>query len=427
MKIVRVVVAGVIVALGACGGTQPGGDAAAASAPAKQGPHAHAVTRQFSIEGSKLVVAESTYVDGIAMRFKDGAAVALTETPISACAKLAVMASSRTEFDTAALGAKPALMLVRNEEHPQGAILLIEPGSTTTLEATFPALVTKGDALIASGDVGDAGWGSIDATKYGAEKSPHVRLDVNLPYSTRSDAGAVAADASAEAKWLHDLQAKAGNDTQAVVDASFLVDPEDYRSGLSSSRWFDVLANWNDFSVVSLATDKGCATMVLRAPGFSGGYREAVIQTQLIGDVRKVTSAQTEDFDTIEGDYFVGRIEHPKLGAFPVIDARAFSQPGVGLVVYFSDKPIADETFESLVTRQRMLRAVSSFQSGGQYTFSHYDFGGPGLPIEQIDAGNSTSNAFVDEKEIRGLIKIGEGTGPHIAVNFDLALKATAQ
>ena len=427
MKIVRVVVAGVIVALGACGGTQPGGDAAAASAPAKQGPHAHAVTRQFSIEGSKLVVAESTYVDGIAMRFKDGAAVALTETPISACAKLAVMASSRTEFDTAALGAKPALMLVRNEEHPQGAILLSEPGSTTTLEATFPALVTKGDALIASGDVGDAGWGSIDATKYGAEKSPHVRLDVNLPYSTRSDAGAVAADASAEAKWLHDLQAKAGNDTQAVVDASFLVDPEDYRSGLSSSRWFDVLANWNDFSVVSLATDKGCATMVLRAPGFSGGYREAVIQTQLIGDVRKVTSAQTEDFDTIEGDYFVGRIEHPKLGAFPVIDARAFSQPGVGLVVYFSDKPIADETFESLVTRQRMLRAVSSFQSGGQYTFSHYDFGGPGLPIEQIDAGNSTSNAFVDEKEIRGLIKIGEGTGPHIAVNFDLALKATAQ
>ncbi|MEO7936323.1 MAG: hypothetical protein ABIR27_08690 [Dokdonella sp.] len=427
MKIIHVVVAGVIVALVACGGTQPGSDAAAASTPAKQGPHAHAVTKQFSIEGNKLVVAETTYVDGMAMRFKDGATVALTEAPISACAKLAVMANSRSEFETAALGAKPVLMLVRNEEYPQGAILLVEPGSTTTLEATFPALVTKGDALIASGDIGDAGWGSIDATKYGGEKSPHVRLDVNLPYSARSDAGAVAADASAEAKWLRELQAKAGNDTQAVVDASFLIDPEDYRSGMSSSRWFDVLANWSDFSVVSLATDKGCATMVLRAPGFSGGYREAVIQTQLIGDVRKVISAQTEDFDNIEGDYFVGRIEHPKLGAFPVIDARAFSQPGVGLVVYFSDKLIGDETFESLVTKQRMLRAVSSFQSGSQYSFSHYDFGGPGLPVEQLDAGNSTTNAFVDEKEIRGLIKIGEGAGPHIAVNFSLALKAVAQ
>lgn len=423
MKVMPFVAGGLIVVLGACGGTGSAGESAAAAPPAKQGPHAMAVTKHFSVEMDKLIVEEKSYVDGVAMRFKDAAAVALTEAPISACAKLAVVANSRTELQTTALGDKPVLMLVRNEEHPQGAILLVEPFSTTTLEDAFPALVTAGDALIAKADVGDAGWGSIDATKYGGAKAPHVRLDVNLPYSVRSDADAVAADASAEAKWLRELQAKAANDTQAVVDASIQVDAEDYRSSMSGSRWFDVLANWSDFSVISLATDKGCATMVLRAPGFAGGYREAIIQTQMVGQERKVISAQTEDMDSVEGDYFVGRIEHPKLGAFPVIDARAFSQEGIGLVVYFSDKPITDEPFEAQVTRQRMLRAVSSFQSGGQYSFSSYDFGGPGVPLEQIAANNSTSNAFFDEKEIRGLIKFGEGEGPHIAVNFSLALK----
>lgn len=423
MKIVRIVLVGTIVVLGACGGTGSAGESKAAVTPAaKQGPHAKAVTKRFSVDMDKLVVEEKTYVDGVAMRFKDSAAVALTEAPISACAKLAVIAESREELQTAALGDKPVLMLVRNEEHPQGAILLVEPYSTTTLEDAYPALVTTGDAVVASGDVGDAGWGSIDATKYGGAKAPHVRLDVNLPYSARNDAGAVAADASVEAKWLRELQAKTGNDPQAVVDATTHIDTEDSRSSMTSSRWFDVLGNWSDVSVVALATDKGCATMVLRAPGFAGGYREAIIQTQMVGDARKVISAQTEDTNSVEGNYFVGRIEHPGLGAFPVMDARAFSEPGVGLVVYFSDKPMAAEPFETLITRQRMLRAVSTFQSGSQYTFSHYDFAGPGVPVEQIDAGNSTTNASVDEKEISGLIKIGEGQGPHIAVNFNLAL-----
>lgn len=426
MQIKRVVAVGLIVLLGACGAGGSGGGSAAAVTPAKQGPHAKAVTRQFSVEMDKLVVDEKTYVDGLAMRFKDGAAAALSETPISACSKLAVVASSRSDFQTAALGDKPVLMLVRNGEHPQGAILLVEPYSTTTLEDAFPALVTDGDALLASGDVGDAGWGSIDATKYGAEKSPHVRLDVKLPYATRNDADPVAADASPEAKWLRELQAKAGSDTQAAVDASLQVDTEDYRSSMTSSRWFDVLGNWSSFSVVALATDKGCATMVLREPGFAGGYSEAIIETQMVGDVRKVTSAQTESMDSVEGDYFVGRIEHPKLGSFPVVDARAVAEEGVGLVVYFSDKPIGAEPFESLIAKQRVMRAVSSFQSGSQYWFSQYEFGGPGVPVEQVDAGNSTSNPSIDEKEIAGLIKLGEGEGPRIAVNFRLPLaKAT--
>ena len=420
MKIMQVVVVGLIIVLGACGGA--GSPAESAAAPVKQGPHAKAVTKRFSVDLDKLVVEEKTYVDGLAMRFKDGAAVALTEAPISACAKLAVVANSGSEFQTEALSDKPVLMVVRNEQHPQGAILLVEPYSTTTLEEAFPALVTNGDALIASGDVGDAGWGSIDATKYAAEKSPHVRLDVSLPYSMRNEADAVAADTSAEAKWLRDLQTKARNDTQAVVDATLQVDPEDYRSSMTSSRWFDVLGNWRNFSVSALATDKGCATMLLRAPGSAGGYREAIIQTRMAGDVRKVISAQTENTNSVEGNYFVGRIEHPALGAFPVVDARAFSEAGVGLVVYFSDKPIAAEPFESLVTKQRMMRAISTFQSGSQYGFSTFDLGGPGVPVEQIPAGNSTSNAFVDEKEIRGLIDLAEGDGPHVVVNFSLAL-----
>ncbi|MBL0162570.1 MAG: hypothetical protein IPP82_02650 [Xanthomonadales bacterium] len=180
MQIVRVVVAGMIAMLSACGEKGPVETAAAVPAAA-QGPHAHAVTKQFSIEGSKLVIEEKTYVDGLAMRLDDGAGAVLTETPLSACAKLAIVAHGSLEFDAARFGEKPALMLVRNQEHPQGAILLIEPYSMTTLEDAFPSLVTEGGTLVASGDVGDAGWGSIDATKYGGEKAPHVRLDVKLP------------------------------------------------------------------------------------------------------------------------------------------------------------------------------------------------------------------------------------------------------
>jgi hypothetical protein len=424
MQIRRVVALGVIVVLGACGGAGSGGETAAAPRVAEQGPHAHAVTKQFSVDMDGLKVEEKTYVDGVALRTKDAAGALLTEVPLSACTKLAIVARGDLEFDSGTLGEKPALKLVRDEEHPKGAILLIEPYSTTTLEGDFPALVTDGGTLSASGDIGDAGWGSIDATKYGKEKAPHVRLDVKLPYATLDGADPIAADASAEAKWLRETQAKAGADTQAAAEASMQAREDDYST---SSAWFDILGNWSDLSVIALASDKGCATMVLRAPGFAGGYREAVIQTRLEGDARKVTSAKTESFDSVEGDYVVGRIEYAKLGAFPVVHARAAREEGVGLVVYFSDKPIAAEPFESLVAKQRMLRAVSSFESGSNYSFSHYDLGGPGVPVEQIDAGNSTSNPYVDEKDIAGLIKLENADGPRIAVNFHLGLKGTAK
>lgn len=422
MQAIRAIVVLAAAMLGSCGNAGSGGESVAASQPRQQGPQARAVTKSFSVEMDKLIVDEKTYVDGLAMRFENGAAAALTEAPISACTRLAVVAQSQTELQTSALAEKPVLMLVRNEEHPNGAILLVEPYSTTTLEDAFPALVTEGNELIAKGDVGDAGWGSIDATKYGAEGAPHVRLDVSLPYAKPGDIDPVAADASAEAKWLRDMRAKAAPDTQATVDASLQVDPDDYSGSVTSNAWFDLLANWANFNVVAVATDQGCATLVVREPGFVGGYREAIIQTRLVDNERKVTSIQTESKDSIDDHYAFGRVEQTKLGAFPILHGRAAREEGVGLVVYLSDKPVGEEPFETLVTKQRMLRAVASSEYGDQYSFSHYDLGGPGVAPEQISAGNSTTNPHLDDKEIAGLIKLEDGDGPRIAVNFQLAL-----
>jgi hypothetical protein len=147
----------------------------------------------------------------------------------------------------------------------------------------------------------------------------------------------------------------------------------------------------------------------------------------MVGDVRKVTAAKTTSVDSVDGDYVIGRIESAKLGGFPVLHARAAREEGIGLVVYFSDKPLTSEPFESLAAKQHMMRAVASTEHGNQYSFSHYDLGGPGVPVEQIDAGNSTTNPAIDEKEVAGLIKLGEGEGPRIAVNFRLALGGPAR
>jgi hypothetical protein len=286
--------------------------------------------------------------------------------------------------------------------------------------------VTEGPALIAKGDVGDAGWGSIDASKYGGENAPRARMDVDLPYASLAEADPVAADASAEAVWLRDLQSKAKSGTEAVVDASLVVNEEDYESYSAKSSWFDILGNWSDLSVVALGTGKDCATLVLREPGFSGGYREAIVATRMIDGVRKVTSAQTQSIDSVEGSYVIGRIEHAGLGGFPVMHARAAREEGVGLVVYFSDKPFTTESFDTLVARQRMLRAVASAEYSGQYSFSYYDIGGPGVAVEQVAAGNSTTNPSIDDKEVAGLIKLSEGGGPRISVNFRLPLGSQA-
>ena len=77
-----------------------------------------------------------------------------------------------------------------------------------------------------------------------------------------------------------------------------------------------------------------------------------------------------------------------------------------------------ERTYESTC----VLRAVSSAEWSGQYSFSEYELGGPGVDVEKFSAGNSTSNPHVDDKEIGGLIKLEEGAGPLITVNFRLPL-----
>ena len=221
---------------------------------------------------------------------------------------------------------------------------------------------------------------------------------------------------------MRNLRSKVATGSQGVVEASLQVNMEEYSGSQTSNAWFDVLSNWSNFNVVAVAADKGCATMVVREPGFIGGYTEAIIQTRMVGDMRKVTAAQTQSMDSIEGDYVFGRIEHAKLGGFPVLYGRAADEDNLGLVFYFSDKPIAAEPFESLIAKQRMLRAVAGVASATQYSFSYYELAGPGVPVEQIGAGSSTTNAAIDEKEIAGLIKLTEGEGAHIAVNFRLPL-----
>ncbi|HNV09565.1 MAG: hypothetical protein WBC13_12860 [Dokdonella sp.] len=422
MKMSRSALAVAVVMLMACTGGGPSGESVAATATAAKGPLAHVVTRQFSVEMDKLLVDEHVYVDGVAMRVEDGAGALLTETPLSACAKLAVVGRGNLEFDAATLGEKPALRLVQNSEYPQGAALVVEAYSTTTLEGTLPGLDTKGKEFVASGDVGDAGWGSIDPTKYGAEKSPHVRMDVKLPFSSLESVDSVAADASPEAKWLRDLRKQATSDGQGVADASLQVPADDYNAYSTTSAWSNILTSWSSPSVTAVASDKDCATLVLREPGFSGGYSEALVQTRMVGNVRKVVAASTKEFNSVEGDYVVGRFENAALGGVPILHARAAREDGVGLVVYFSDKPIANEPFETLVGKQRMLRAVAGIEYGNQYSFSTYDMGGPGAPVEQVSAGNSTTNPYADEKTISGLIKLQEGEAVRISVNYQLAL-----
>ena len=124
MKVSRSVLVIAVVMLMACKGGGPSGESVAATAAVAKGPHAHVVTRRFSTEMDKLIVDEHVYVDGVAMRVEDGAGALLTEAPMSACAKLAVVARGNLEFDAATLGEKPALRLVQNSEYPQGAALV---------------------------------------------------------------------------------------------------------------------------------------------------------------------------------------------------------------------------------------------------------------------------------------------------------------
>lgn len=286
----------VLVACGG-GGSEP---AKAAAAPAPAGPHATAFTRHFSVSMNKLEVDEHKYVDGVAVRVPGGGAALLSSVPLDACTKLAVIARPEADYAALASEGKPSLAVVKDEEHPNGAVLQTEPYMTQTLEESVPGLVTDGAKFVAKGDIGDAGWGQIDATKYGGTNSAHASLDIDLPYATMP-ASDPAADASDEGKWLRDLREQAGKSsstdisvTQATVEASAAIPEGDYRSG---GEWFDVVVNWNDPKVTAVVRDKDCATLVIGAMSFSDKPVQAVVHTRMVDGQRKAISVVTTGDD----------------------------------------------------------------------------------------------------------------------------------
>lgn len=407
-------------ALTACGGgAEPGADTAAPAAePAKPVSRAEAVVRTPDYDSTDMKLIERRYVDGVALRTGDGPAALLTATPIDACTRLAVLARGSADFSTFATAETPALVIVRNEEYPQGSAQLIEPGSSLYLAEAIPTLQTDGDRLVAKGQ--EAGHQPF------ADK-PSLEYDVDLPYASMAEFDPLAADAGPEAAWLRGLaqQADADGDAEALVTATFFEDESDWNSYSSRATWFDVLSNWDNFSVIAAAGGPDCATLVVQAPGFAGGSSKAVVRARGAGDQRKVFAAESSEDYGSEGNYVVGRVEHPTLGAFPIMDARAETVPDTGIVVIFSDRPIGGATWEQLVQKQRAVRAVAGVSYGTSFSLSNLEFAGPGVAAETVGA-ESVTNAHLDETTIAGLIKQGEPGEPSIVANFQLPLKAPA-
>lgn len=279
------------IALASCGGGVSE-EAKAAAAPA--GPHATAVTRKFSVMMDKLEVDEHKYVDGIAIKVPGGAAALLSVTPLDACMKLAVGARAEPSYSVLGSDGKPSLVIVKDEEHPKGAALATQPYMTETLEEELPGLAVDGAKFVFKADVGDAGWGQIDATKYGGTNSAHVSVDIDLPYATVPPVDP-AADTGEEGKWLRDLREQADkstdpNDTQALVVGSTAIPEGDYTS---ERDWFDVLSNWKRTKVVAVARDKDCATLVVGAQSFTDKPVQAIVHTRMVDGQRKAVGVVT--------------------------------------------------------------------------------------------------------------------------------------
>lgn len=402
-------------ALAACGKPAATEKASSAPAPVDTGPKAQAQTAQFSIDNAKLEIARNAYVDGIAFRASETALAALTRKPLSSCSRLAILARNSSEVGWLANEMGPLLVVQRNAEHPDGVALEVEDGVTTTLADAVPMLVTEGNTLSIKTALGDAGFGMIKAEDYGAKGEAKLTLDVRLPYSSMASYDALSADASADAQWLRDMVEKAKADTQAVVDASVKVDETDYRSGLSANRWFDILANFGDLSVVANASEADCATLVVRAPGFVGGWREAIIETRGSGAARKVVSADTTEDYMSEGEYVFGRVENATLGRFPLLFGRARDDGKGGIEACFSDKKIGAEPMATLATTQRIV-------CGRPGAFYELTLAGPGVPAFTLPAGsNPVSNESMDAEFVAGLLRVGETGADRVVVNYRLS------
>jgi len=390
-----IVVAGALAA-GLAGGAGPG-DRVAAVAWTQDWDTGNAVERR--------------YVDGVAIRAAEGTVALLTPAPVDECLRLAVVAKNSIYVDAFASAEQPALAIVRSDEYPEGSVQLIEPGATTYLAETVPTLQDGADRLVAKGRA-DSGGGGHDG--------PDLEYDVDLAFVSMDAYDPLAADSGAEAAWLRKLAAVPDGEREAAVDASFLLDEEDYDSTSSRYSWAEILGSWENVSVIAAASGPACATLVLRAPAFAGGARRATVKVVGAGDERKVVAVETAEEYAEDGGYVVGRVEHPAFGAFPILYARA-AVADSGPVVLFSDRPLGEAAWEELVTRQRVLRAVVTLTYGDSFSFGSYELAGPGAEPVRLDVANLT-NAYLDAEAISALIEQGDAGGARLAINFQLPL-----
>lgn len=176
--------------------------------------------------------------------------------------------------------------------------------------------------------------------------------------------------------------------------------------------------------MIGAASGPDCATLVLRAAAFGGGARRAIVRAVGAGDERKVVAVETDDEYHEDGSYVVGRVEHPAFGAFPILYARAAAADS-GPVVVFGDRPLGEATWEELVTRQRVLRAVVTVTYGDSFSFGSYEIAGPGSEPATLGAA-SIINAYLDADTISALIEQGEAGEARITINFQLPLSGVA-
>jgi len=271
--------AATLVMLGACGSSDPAE------------PRELAVLTRFSVAMDTLSVEEHKYVDGIAVFVDGGRAVLLTEESLDACLKLAIAGTDSAEFELLAQDGKQGIRLVRDNAHLDGAVLEVGLGGDRIVTKTFPEFPTEGTSFEFEGDVGDAGGGTIDATRYGRENAPLLSLDVDLPFVSVPPPNP-AAEASAEAGWLRDTQKYilATSDRHSALADSLEAHPGDSDS---KYNWSDMIRNWKELKVVAVARDSSCATLVLHALDASDQPVQGVVRLRGDGDARKVVSVAT--------------------------------------------------------------------------------------------------------------------------------------
>lgn len=374
-----------------------------------------AVARSQDWKTDKLI--ERHYVDGVAVRAAEGTVALLSPAPVDECLRLAVVAKNSVHVDAFASAEQPLLSIVRNDEYPDGSVQLIEPGTTTFLAEAVPSLQAGGDRLVAKGRTDPGSLGS-------GHDEPSLEYDVDVAFVSMDAYDPLAADSGAEAAWLRKLAAVPDDEREAAIGASFLLNEDDWSSASSRYVWADILGSWEGVSVIAAASGPDCATLVLRAAGFGGGARRAIVRAVGAGDERRVFAVETVDEHHEDGSYVVGRVEHPALGAFPILYARA-AVADSGPVIVFSDRPLGKASWEELVTRQRVLRAVVTMTFGDSFNFSSYEIAGPGSEPVKLEAATIT-NAYLDEDTISALIEQGEAGQARVAINFQLPLSGVA-